>query len=227
MPIKDFAVKAARPLPVIILADTSGSMGMDGKIEAMNQSLRDMVKSFGAESRLRGEIHLGVITFGGRASAHLPLTPAHQIQSIQEFVADGGTPMGAAMDIARELVEDRELIPSRAYRPILVLVSDGHPTDDWEGPFQALLASERAAKATRIGLAIGNDADEAMLTEFANDLEAPLFHADNAAEIVRFFRAVTMSVAARSHSGGDTQALKLDYRRVGDGDVDPLADFFS
>jgi uncharacterized protein YegL len=218
MPIKDFAVKNARPLPVIILADTSGSMGVDGKIEALNQSLRDMVKSFAAESRLRGEIHLGVITFGGSAAAHLPLTPAHQIQGIQEFVASGGTPMGAAMDIARELVENRELIPSRAYRPILVLVSDGHPTDDWEGPFRTLLASERAAKATRIALAIGNDADEAMLTEFANDPEAPLFHADNAAEIVRFFRAVTMSVAKHSQSANPSASLRLDYRRVGDDD---------
>lgn len=226
MPIKDFAVKAARPLPVIILADTSGSMSIDGKIEAMNQSLRDMVKSFAAESRVRGEIHLGVITFGGSATAHLPLTPAHQIQGIDEFVASGGTPMGAAMDIARQLVEDQALIPSRAYRPILVLISDGHPTDDWEGPFHALLASERAMKATRIALAIGNDADEAMLNEFANDLEAPLFHADNAAEIVRFFRAVTMSVTARSRSGGDAQSLKLDYHRVADADDDdPLAGF--
>lgn len=225
MPLKDFAVKAARPLPVIILADTSGSMSVDGKIEALNQSLRDMVKSFAAESRLRGEIHLGVITFGGSATAHLPLTPAHSIQDIQEFVAVGGTPMGAAMEIACEIIEDRELIPTRAYRPILVLVSDGHPTDDWQIPFKALLTSERAAKATRIALAIGHDADESMLTEFANDLEAPLFHANNAAEIVRFFRAVTMSVATYSRSGDTNQRLKLDYRRIVSSDDDPLADF--
>lgn len=129
MALKDFAVTAAPPLPVIILADTSGSMGEDGKIEALNQSLRDMVKSLSAESRLRAEIHLGVITFREVATPHLPLTAAHQIQGIQEFTAAGRTPLGAALTIARELIEDRELIPPRAKRPILVLISDGHPTD--------------------------------------------------------------------------------------------------
>lgn len=222
MALKEFAVKSARPLPVVILADTSGSMGVLGKIEALNQSIRDMVKSFAAESRLRAEIQLGVVTFGGVAKAHLPLTPAHQIQGIQEFVADGMTPLGEALTIARELIEDHELIPSRAYRPILVLLSDGYPNDDWEEPFQALLASERAQKATRIALAIGTDADEAMLEQFGNDPEAPLFHADNAAEIVRFFRAVTMSVVSHSRSTDPSRSLKLDFNKIGgeDDDID-------
>jgi uncharacterized protein YegL len=222
MALKDFAVKSARPLPVLILADTSGSMAENGKIEALNQSLRDMVKSFSAESRLRAEIHLGVITFGGTAQAHLPLTPARQIQGIQEFVASGMTPLGGALTLARDIIEDRDLIPSRASRPILVLVSDGYPNDEWEGPFQALLGSERGQKASRVSLAIGADADEAMLEEFCNDPEAPLFHANNAAEIVRFFRAVTMSVASHSRSTDPGRSLKLKYSRVGsdDGEID-------
>lgn len=49
-------------------------------------------------------------------------------------------------------------------------------------------------------MAIGPDADEAMLSKFANDLEAPLFHAHNARDIHRFFRAVTMSISERSAS---------------------------
>lgn len=214
MAMKDFAVTKPRPLPVIILADISGSMGVDGKIAALNQSLRDMVKSFAAESRLRAEIHLGLITFGGEARTDLPLTPAHEIQDIQELQACGATPLGAALSLARGMVEDKVLIPSRAYRPILVLVSDGLPTDDWEPPFQELKASERAARATRVALAIGNDADEDMLRAFGNDLEAPLFHANNAAEIVRFFRAVTMSVSAHSRSQSPGQPLRIDYNRT-------------
>lgn len=215
MALKEFAVAAARPLPVIILADTSGSMGMDGKIEALNQSLRDMVKSLAGESRVNAEIQLAVITFGGGASLHLPLTPAHQVSDVREFAASGDTPLGTALTIARALVEDRTLIPSRAYRPVLVLVSDGQPTDNWDGPFQDLLASERAAKATRFALAIGNDADESLLARFGNDLEAPVFHAHNAAEIIRFFRAVTMSVSTATRSHDPNQRLRLDYRKTG------------
>ncbi len=225
MAMKDFAVTKPRPLPVIILADISGSMGVDGKIGALNQSLQDMVKSFAAESRLRAEIHLGLITFGGAAHAHLPLTPAHEIQGILELHANGGTPLGAALALAKDMIEDKDLIPSRAYRPILALVSDGLPTDAWEGPFQDFKASERAAKATRVALAIGNDADEDMLRAFGNDLEAPLFHARNAAEIVRFFRAVTMSVSAHSRSQNPGQPLRIDYKRTESGGDELDLDF--
>lgn len=222
MALTDFAMKTARPMPVIILADTSGSMGVDGKIDALNQSLRDMARSFADSDRVKAEIHLGIITFGGTASTPVAFEPAHQIGHIDDFIATGGTPMGAAMSLAQGLVEDRELIPSRAYRPVLILASDGYPTDDWRRPFDALINSERASKATRMSLAIGTDADEDMLREFSNDIEAPLFHANDAAAISRFFRAVTMSVSANSRSQNPNQPLRLDYHQSGNtpGDLD-------
>ena len=113
--------------------------------------------------------------------------------------------MGAAFELARQLLEDKDRIPSRSYRPILILISDGQPTDDWEVPFKSLCSSERAQKATRIAMAIGPDADEAMLKEFANDAEAPIFKAHNARDIHRFFRAVTMSVTVRTASQNPDQ----------------------
>lgn len=63
-----------RPLPVIVLADVSGSMSEDGKIDILNNALKSMILSFGAESKLlRAEIQVGLITFGGEvAKEHLP-----------------------------------------------------------------------------------------------------------------------------------------------------------
>lgn len=52
---KKFSVATPRPLPVIILADVSGSMSEDGKIEALNAALKDMIKTFTKESRLQAE----------------------------------------------------------------------------------------------------------------------------------------------------------------------------
>ncbi len=135
--MKQFAAKSARPIPVIMLADTSGSMSIDGKTEAMNEAIDGMIKSFAGESRLNAEIHLSVITFGGNAETHLELTPAHQISGFEYFGAAGGTPMGEALRIAKDLIEDKEKISSRAYRPVIILVSDGHPTDDWQSQFNA------------------------------------------------------------------------------------------
>lgn len=209
--LKKFQVQEARPLPVIILADTSGSMSVDGKIEALNRGLKEMISSLSSESRVRAEIQVEMIAFGGNsAEVILDLTPAHQIKGIRDLVAEGMTPLGSALTIANELIEDKSRIPSRAYKPVVVLVSDGHPNDDWEGPFETFVKGERTAKATRFAMAIGSDADMDTLSRFANDPEAPVFLAENARDIHRFFRAVTMSVSARSQSVKPNQSTPLE-----------------
>lgn len=111
-------------------------------------------------------------------------------------------------------------IPSRAYRPVLVLLSDGVPTDDWEQALERLRGSERAQKATRFAMAIGTDADRAMLAQFANVPEAPVFEGHEARDILRFFRAVTMSVVARSASPTPDEPAALQLSDIPDDDLD-------
>lgn len=218
--MRQFAAKSARPLPVIILADTSGSMSVDGKIEALNKAMAEMIRAFSAESRLNAEIHLAVISFGGIATEHLSLTPAQKIEGFIPFQASGGTPMGEAITLARKLIEDKEQIPSRAYRPVVVLISDGHPTDNYISEFEAFRHSERSQKATRMAMSIGADADDAMMTDFINDLESPLFKAHNAQDIIKFFRAVSMSVSARSRSTTPNQLELPKYDDIPDDELD-------
>jgi len=217
--LKKFQVQTARPLPIIVLADTSGSMSVDGKIDALNKGLKDMIQSFAGESRLRAEIQVSVITFGGsQASVNLPLTPAHQLTGFTSLAAEGMTPLGGALSLLSDMIEDKDCIPSRAYRPVIVLVSDGYPNDEWQDPFQRLDKGERSSKATRFAMSIGADADEDMLNTFANDPEAPLFRAENARDIHRFFRAVTMSVSARSQSVTPNQTTPLKIQNGDDQD---------
>ena len=217
--LKEFTLAEARPIPVIVMADVSGSMSADGKIEALNLALKNMIEGFAAESRIRAEIQVGLITFGGEsARVHLPLAPAHKITGISPLVAEGRTPMGSAFEKARKLIEDKEKISSRAYRPVLVLVSDGLPDEGWESAFDALCRSERAQKAARFAMAIGADADLAMLERFTNDPESPVFKSHEARDIHRFFRAVTMSVAARSRSTAPNGNVPLMLEEIPEDD---------
>lgn len=212
MALKQFAIQKARPLPVIILADTSGSMSADGKIDALNASIKEMISTFSEEGRRQVEIQLAIITFGGTyAEIHESLTPAHEVTHFKEMVASGPTPMGGAFELVTALLEDQERIPSRSYRPVLVLLSDGYPTDDWKVGFDKLCNSDRAQKASRFAMAIGNDADESMLKDFVNDDEAPVFKAHQARDIHRFFKAITMSVTARSKSQAPNEIPAIDF----------------
>ena len=217
--LKEFTVSSARPLPVILLADVSGSMAVDGKIDALNGAVAEMQAAFAEEGEERAEIHLAVVTFGGTAALHMPLTPASDVRWTQ-MQASGRTPLGAALDIATDLVEDRERVPSRAYRPTIVLVSDGLPNDEWEGPLKRLLGSERASKAERFALAIGADADHDMLRRFLDDPRGRVFEAHEGREIRKFFRWVTMSVTSRSRSAAPNRSADLDPP-----DLDDYGDF--
>ncbi len=223
--MKQFAAKSARPLPVIILADVSGSMSENDKIGMLNRAIKEMLQTFAKESRLNAEIQVALITFGlNGATAHVALAPAHQIQGLQELTANGGTPMGDAFKEVTKLLEDRDIIPSRAYRPTLVLISDGMPDPGWEDAFEKLCASERAQKATRMAMAIGDDADERMMTKFINNPEIPLFKSPNALDVVRFFRAVSMSVTSRSRSTTPNQPIEISYEDIPDDDDLDIAD---
>ena len=209
--LKEFTVPTARPLPVVVLADVSGSMATEGKVQALNGAVREMMEAFRDESDLRAEVHVAVITFGETAKLHLSLAPA-KAASWTDLGAGGGTPMGAAFTLARELIEDKTVIPGRAYRPTVVLVSDGQPTDTWQPALQSLQQSERGGKAFRMALGIGADADQAVLQAFLGDPKARVFRAEDAREIRQFFQLVTMSVSSRSRSANPNSAPALPER---------------
>lgn len=209
-PLNDFVAQAARPLPVIILADTSGSMAADGKIEALNQSLREMLTTFSGTDDLRAEIYVSIITFGGDARLHTNLMPASKVE-FSDLIASGGTPLGQAFDFAAALIEDKSVIPSRAYRPTVVLVSDAQPTDtgNWEIALDKLTQQGRAQKADRMALAIGADADLNVMQRFLANPEKKVFRADDARRIKDFFQFVTMSVTTRTRSANPNDVPKM------------------
>jgi uncharacterized protein YegL len=184
-------------------------MSVDGKIEALNAAVAEMLRAFAAEDDARGEIHLGVITFGGHGvRLEVPLQPARDIVWT-DLACDGQTPMAEAFLLARDLLEDRDVVPSRAYTPTIVLVSDGKPTRgdgkvEWSAALTSLMEAQRASKAVRLAVGIGADVDtEAVrvLRAFVGDPAIPVFRADEARQVMSFFEWVTMSVTNRVRSG--------------------------
>jgi uncharacterized protein YegL len=207
--LDSFTTGTPRPLPVILMLDTSGSMRVDGKIEALNLGLVDMVETLRAEDDGTGAIHVAIVTFGGdEAEIVRPLEPVAQM-SIEPLDAAGRTPMGGAFELVSAMVDDRDVIPSRAYRPTIALLSDGIPTDDWEGPLAAFLAGDRTQKATRLALGIGADASRECLREFAGE-NHHVRRIDEASQIRDYLQFVSMSVVARSASQDPNAEVTVD-----------------
>lgn len=224
--IKNLVIQEARPLPVIILADTSGSMCADNNIGILNIAIREMIDALSNEGSLRAEVYIAVITFGkGGAHAHLPFNKASGV-SWNDLEANGTTPMGKAFMMAQALIENKEIISSRSYTPTIVLLSDGKPTDDYEEPLHNLLSSPRATKAFRMAMSIGANDDQEVLEEFLGDSDLPVFQANEARQIQKFFRFVTMSVSQRVKSVNPNKIENNNFSITDDlGTLDDLDDF--
>ena len=209
MGLDNFVAKEPRPLPIFVLADTSGSMNGD-KISELNLALREMLNALNNADDIRGKFQLSVITFGGDVKILQPLADVSGI-TLSELTASGNTPMGQTFEIVKDMIEDREIVSSRAYTPTIVLISDGLPTDcseemyrkknyfDWE-PLKELHSGERSSKCQRLALGIGEDADVEMLKTFIDNPEIPVIKTRDASGITKFFKWVTMSTVARMTS---------------------------
>ena len=206
METSETTLREPKTLPVIMCLDCSYSMSVMGKIQAMNQSVSDLLEACSDEDTIKAPVRIAVVTFGGTAQLHAALQPAGQVQW-QDMAPSGNTPMGSALRIAKGIIEDREQVASRSLRPVVLLVSDGLPTDEWQVPLQELANDGRSKKADRIALAIGPDADEQMMRTFASDPAETVYHAEDAAGIRDFFRELTMSITKHGTSCAGTASL--------------------
>lgn len=215
MGLNSYVAREPRPLPIFILADTSGSMRGE-KINELNLALREMLNALNDADDIRGKFQLSIIAFGRNVELVQPLADINGL-TLTELSASGNTPMGQAFETVMEMIEDREIVPPRAYTPTIVLISDGIPTDcseemyrrrnyfDWE-PLKALHSGERSSKCQRLALGIGEDADTEMLKAFIDNPEVPVIKTKDASGITKFFRWVTMSTVARMHSVNPNEA---------------------
>jgi Mg-chelatase subunit ChlD len=55
--LKDFSIATARMMPVIILADVSGSMTAYRKLAALNRAIAETIAIFASEEDARAQIH--------------------------------------------------------------------------------------------------------------------------------------------------------------------------
>jgi uncharacterized protein YegL len=90
---------------------------------------------------------------------------------------------------------------------VIVLISDGRPTDDYKGPLEKLLKMPWGKKAVRIAISIGKDADDDVLTEFTGNPEL-VFKANNATMLTGLIKWASTLVSSVSSPNSKTDENK-------------------
>ena len=209
----DFTPARARMLPVIILADTSGSMHGE-KIDSLNRAMSEMIESFRQNDSVQAELNVSIITFGGSAKLIQDLTPVDEI-IIPIFTAGGGTPLGGAIRLATDLIEDRERLPKNAYRPVIVLLTDGIPTDDADSAISKFVSEGRSRSCDRWSIGIGEgytqEQPKALLEKFLSNPEDKfVMNVQKANEIVEFFAILSTMLETRTKSKNPNETSAKD-----------------
>jgi uncharacterized protein YegL len=177
---------ARRPLHVIMLADCSGSMA-GPRIQALNFAIGDMIQHFASwEREQEKRILIRAVAFADEPRWHIydPMPAATMTWKALSVVPKGRTNMGPAFRmVAQALAADQA---SRGLRPVLVLITDGLPTDlpaDFDAGLQALLDVPAGRDAMRIAVAIGNTARSEALTKFIGNSSLPVLVASDVEQI--------------------------------------------
>ena len=141
--------------PCVLLLDGSFSMA-GAPIRELNQGLLRFYREVNGRPALAKSLDLAVLRFAETVQVLRPLGPWGK-WGPTAMRAEGGTPMGEALRLSLQMLHRYLGADKPAGRakclPWLIVMSDGQPTDEWEG--QALRVQCLAAANEMLVLAVG------------------------------------------------------------------------
>ena len=195
MIIRPGGAMSARPLHFIWIVDCSGSMSVNGKIQALNFAIRETIDPMRkeADENPNAEVLVRALKFSSGATWHIPQPTPISVFNWIDLQADGVTDLGKALTMIADQLKMPPM-PERALPPVLVLMSDGQPTDDYMKGLKYLMDQPWGRKAVRIAIAIGEDTDFDVLQKFIGNPEMQPLLAKNPQDLVRFIKWASTAV---------------------------------
>ncbi len=170
-----------RRLPVFLLIDTSESM-VGEAIESLNTGLESLLTALKRDPQTIEIGALSILTFGSSASVSVPLSAVLDIQ-LPQLELSSGTCLGSAFDLLTREIADKVVRTTAErrgdYRPIVFLITDGQPTDEWSPAVARFRKAQPSVPIYAIGC--GEDVDFSILkgitpnTYFMREMDATAF----------------------------------------------------
>lgn len=166
---QDLVTNPTPRVPICLVLDTSGSMDGD-PIDELNEGVKTFFDAILSDEVAQWSAEISIVTFGDTATQILDFASI-QKQTVPTLQASGSTPMGAAVNLALDLLERRKKEYSATgvdyYQPWMVLMTDGQPTDDIESSVHRTCELIEKRKLTIFPIGIGQSADMSVLARFS------------------------------------------------------------
>lgn len=198
-----------RQMVLFLLIDTSGSMEGE-RIGIVNNTIREVLPELRGIGGADVDLKIAALAFSsGCKWLHAEPVSVDTFQW-NNMEADGVTDLGAALrELNLKMSKDMFLkAPSASVAPAIFLLSDGQPTDDYDGGLKVLKKNNWYKYAIRVALAIGgDDADKEALAKFTGNKEAVItVHTPEALrKWIRFITVTSTQIGTKSQPLQDGQ----------------------
>ncbi len=227
MPLNEPIAPARKILPIIYVIDTSGSMAYD-RIESVNQAMYqtvDVMKDI-AHREPNAEIKIGILTFASGAEWRTKdATGKPSLIYMEDFYwndleAGGLTDIGDALNELHDKMSRYSFFSDEVgYKmPVIIFLSDGEPTDDWEGALESIRDNNKWFRySTKICMAVGEDANEDILARIAgrpdgrpnSEAVIKITDTDTLKKLIRVVSATASKIGSVSRTNNDVQESVL------------------
>ena len=189
---------ANRPLHFFWMVDCSSSMAGD-RIGAVNHAIQECIEPMREEAagNPNAQLYIHTLKFASGASWVTAEPVPIEEFAWEDVEASGITDMGKAFELLAGQLSMPPM-PDRALPPVIVLLTDGYPTDDWKRPLEKLLKMPWGKKAVKVAIAIGKDAERSVLEAFTGNPEAVL-DAGNPEVLTHFIKWASTVASAVSN----------------------------
>ena len=208
--IREQEAIARKLLPIIYVLDTSGSMSGD-RIAAVNSAMNETMEVLKDVSKNNptAELKIGVLQFASGASWITDKGLVFMDDFYWNDLKAGGlTDLGVALEeLDKKLSRSAFLNSSVGYKvPVIIFMSDGGPTDDYEAALKKVNANNRWFQAAiKIAIAVGDGADREVLAKIVGNPEA-VIRVDDLETLKKLIRVVSVTASvlgSQSRSNND------------------------
>lgn len=212
---------ARKTMTLFFLVDTSGSMYGE-KIGSLNEAVRETIPDLNdlSVSNPDAAIKIAALQFDSEVKWLYPQPIEAEKFQWNNLQADGLTSLGAALDELNGKLSKSQFMKEAAgsYAPVIILLSDGGPTDDFDAALERIKKNNWFKHAIKVAIAIGNDADKNVLAQFAGTSEA-VFEVHNKAAlraIIKFVSVTSSQVNSKSSGVEDASKQQKVIEQVQD-----------
>jgi uncharacterized protein YegL len=203
--LEDITPSPRKVMTLFYLVDTSGSMSGSriGTVNAAMEECIPLLKEV-AQANDDAEIKVAILQFSSGCSWITPASGPVGLEDIiwNDLQAGGMTEFGGALLELDKKLSRNEFLKSQtgAYAPVILLLSDGGPTDQWESGLNKIKQNNWFKHAIKIAIDIESGSDRSVLAQFTGNPEA-ILDAKDTATLKKMIHKVSVRASEfQSHS---------------------------